>query len=65
MPSMPRRYKQELTSIRVSVYESGNCNQYKYADLALQIGEVSNETVKYSLELCKTSTSLDNTVIFH
>jgi hypothetical protein len=25
---------------------------YKYGDLALQVGEVSNETVKYGRELC-------------
>jgi hypothetical protein len=29
---------------------------YKYEDLALQVGGVSNETVKYDCEFCGTST---------
>jgi hypothetical protein len=29
---------------------------YKYGDLALQVGGVSNETVKYGLEFCGPST---------
>jgi hypothetical protein len=29
---------------------------YKYRDLALQVGGVSNETVKYGREFCGTST---------
>jgi hypothetical protein len=29
---------------------------YKYRDLALQVGGVSNETVKYGCEFCGTST---------
>jgi hypothetical protein len=29
---------------------------YKYGDLALQVGGVPNETVKYSREFCGTST---------
>jgi hypothetical protein len=29
---------------------------YKYGDLALQVGGVSYETVKYGLEFCETST---------
>jgi hypothetical protein len=28
---------------------------YKYGDLALQVGGVSNETVKYGREFCGTS----------
>jgi hypothetical protein len=31
---------------------------YKYGDLALQVGGVSNETVKYGREFCGTSTAL-------
>jgi hypothetical protein len=30
--------------------------KYKYGDLALQVGGVSNETVKYGREFCGTST---------
>jgi hypothetical protein len=29
---------------------------YKYGDLALQVGGVSNDTVKYGREFCGTST---------
>jgi hypothetical protein len=29
---------------------------YKYGDLALQVGGVSDETVKYGREFCRTST---------
>jgi hypothetical protein len=30
--------------------------RYKYGNLALQVGEVSDETVKYGREFCGTST---------
>jgi hypothetical protein len=30
--------------------------RYKYGDLALHVGGVSNETVKYGREFCGTST---------
>jgi hypothetical protein len=31
---------------------------YKYGDLALEVGGVSDETVKYGCEFCRTSTLL-------
>jgi hypothetical protein len=34
----------------------GKLGGYKYGDLALQVGGVSNETVKYGREFCETST---------
>jgi hypothetical protein len=54
----PSRLEVETAIAKLKRYNYPAPGGYKYGNLALQVGGVSNETVKYGREFCGTSTQV-------